>query len=235
VSGPAQEIALAKWLAAGLRFIGQISIEAKGDGTFALTHRDDGPRNDLIPYTQADDAAGLARFDDAGNYRPLKTAPNLRHGWRLSLPDRKALGIALDLFYPGRLAAFFASENGSLATTPLRETLQRQTGMYRPAAKISDEEANTLIGRYCRSDGGCLRTILWKRDREGALASTIVPLEKFDPSHDQTGLGRPVIPLLCQEACNLLVAEARQIVKGGASADCVIPSEAEEPRDGTYR
>lgn len=213
MSGPAQEIALAKWLAAGLRCIGQISVDPRNDGTFALTHREDASRDDLAPYAQADDAARLARFDDAGNYRPLKTAPNLRHGWRLVLPDRSALSIALDLFYPGRLAAFSAWESGTLLTTALRETLHRQTGMYRSAAKISDAEANTLVGNFCRSDGGCLRTILWKRDREGTLASTRLPAEKFDPSHDQTGFGHPVIPLLCQEACNLLVAEARKVVK----------------------
>jgi sirohydrochlorin cobaltochelatase len=213
VSGPAHEIALARWLAAGLRCIGQISIEARDDGTFALTHRKDAPRNDLAPYAHADDAARLARFDDAGNYRPLKTAPNLRHGWRLIVPDRSALGIALDLFYPGRLAAFLAWETGTLVSTPLRETLQRQTGMYRSAAKISDEEANTLAGNFCRSDGGCLRAILWRRDQEGTLASTLLPSGKFDPTHDQTGYGVPMIPLLCQEACNLLVAEARKIVK----------------------
>jgi hypothetical protein len=101
--------------------------------------------------------------------------------------------------------------------------------MYRPAAKIGDDEANRLAGSFCRSDGGCLRTILWKRDREGTPASSLLPLEKFDPAHDQTGLGWPMIPLLCQEACNLLVAEAREIVKSGVSADSVIPSEAEEP------
>jgi sirohydrochlorin cobaltochelatase len=213
VSGPAQEIALAKWLAAGLRHIGQIFIEGRDDGTFALTHREDASQNDLVPYAQADDAAQLARFDDAGNYRPLKTAPNLRRGWRLVLPDRSALGIALDLFYPGRLAAFLAWEAETLVPTTLRETLQRQTGMYRSTAKISDAEANTLVGNFCRSDGGCLRAILWKRDREGTCSSTLLPSEKFDPSHDQTGLGRPIIPLLCQEACNLLVAEARKIVK----------------------
>ena len=235
MSGPAQEIALAKWLAAGLRCIGQISIEARDDGSFTLTHREDAARSDLVPYAEAGDAAHLARFDDAGNYRRLKTAPNLRRGWRLMLPDRNALGIALDLFYPGRLAAFSAWETGTLEPTPLRDTLHRQTGMYRSAARISDSEANTLVGNFCRSDGGCLRTILWKRDREGTLASTHLPSEKFDPSHDQTGLGRPMIPLLCQEACNLLVAEAREMVKCGAPADSVIPSEAEEPRDGTCR
>jgi sirohydrochlorin cobaltochelatase len=235
VSERAQEIALAKWVAAGLRCIGQVSIEAGDDGTFALTHHEDAPRSDLVSYAQADDAARLARFDDAGNYRPLKTAPNLQHGWRLVLPDRRALGIALDLFYPGRLAAFAAWETGTLEPTPLRDTLDRQTGMYRSAAKISDSEANTLVGNFCRSDGGCLRTILWKRDREGTLASTLLPSEKFDPSHDQTGLGRPMIPLLCQEACNLVVAKAREMVKCGAPADSVIPSEAEEPRDGRHR
>ncbi|HEY5953457.1 MAG TPA: DR2241 family protein [Terrimicrobiaceae bacterium] len=213
MSAPAQEIALAQWLAAGLRCIGQISIEARDDGTFALTHHEDALRNDLVPHVQPGDAAQLARFDDAGNYRPLKTAPNLRHGWRLVLPDRGGLIIALDLFYPARLAAFLVWETGDLVTTPLRETLERQTGMYRPAARISDVEANTLVGNFCRSDGGCLRTILWKRDREGTLASTLLPAEKFEPSHDQTGFGRPMIPLLCQEACNLLVAEARKMVK----------------------
>ena len=214
MSAPAQEIALARWLAAGLRCIGQISIEARDDATFALTHREDASQNDLVSYAQADDAAQLARFDDAGNYRPLKTAPNLRRGWRLVLPDRSALGVALDLFYPGRLPAFLAWETETLATTPLRETLQRQTGMYRSTAKITDAEANTLVGNFCRSDGGCLRTILWKRDGKGTVASALLPSEKFDPMHDQTGLGRPTIPLLCQEACNLLVAEARKIVKG---------------------
>ena len=229
MSGPAQQIALAQWLAAGLRRIGQISIEARQDGTFVVTHHEDASRKDLVPHLQASDAAQLARFDDAGNYRPLKTAPNLRHGWRLVLADRSALSIALDLFYPARLAAFLAWEAGDLMTTPLRETLERQTGMYRPAAKIADAEANTLVGNFCRSDGGCLRTILWKRDREGTLASTLLPSEKFDPSHDQTGFDRPMIPLLCQEACNLLVAEARKMVK---CADSVIPSVVEEPRDG---
>lgn len=233
MSGARQEIALAKWLAAGLRSIGQISIEARDDGTFALIHYEDASRNDLLPYSHADDAAGLARFDDAGNYRPLKTAPNLRHGWRLMLPDRSALGIALDLFYPGRLAAFLAWETGALVTTPLRATLERQTGMYRSAAKVSDEEANTLVGDFCSSDGGCLRTILWKRDQGGMSPSTLLPSEKFDPAHDQTGFDRQMIPLLCLEACNLLVAEARKIAKCGAAIDSVIPSEAEEPRDGT--
>lgn len=215
MSALAQERALGDWLAAGLRCIGQIAIQGGDDGSFTLTHRDDAGRNDLAPHSSAEVAAELARFDDAGNYRPLKTAPNLRHGWRLALRSVAELRIALDLFYPGRLAAFFVFEKHELIATPLRETLGRQSGMYRIAAQIDDRAADELVGNFCRSDGGCLRTILWRRDLEGTVASARLPPEKFDPTHDQTGGGKAAVPLLCQEACNLLIAEARKVVQAG--------------------
>ncbi|HKP04133.1 MAG TPA: DR2241 family protein [Chthoniobacterales bacterium] len=215
MSSLAPERALRDWLAAGLRFIGQIAIETQDDGKFSLRHRDDLSRDDLALHAEPEDAAILARFDDAENYRPLKTAPNLRHGWRLILQDLASLRLALDFFYPGRSAALIAFEKRDLLTTPLRQTLGRQSGMYRIAAQISDSEADELVGRFCRSDGGCLRTILWARDAGGTVASTQLPPEKFEPKHDQTGGGQPVIPLLCQEACNLLVAAARNAVQAG--------------------
>lgn len=211
----AQERALGDWLAAGLRCIGQIAIECRDDGSFTLAHREDTGRTGLARQSRAEDAAELARFDDEGNYRPLKTAPNLRHGWRLTLQSLAELRTALDLFYPGRLAAFFAFEKHELIATPLRATLGRQSGMYRIAAQIDDSASDELVGNFCRSDGGCLRTILWRRDAEGTVASTRLPSDKFDPIFDQTGYGAPVVPLLCQEACNLLVAEARKVVQAG--------------------
>lgn len=211
----AQERALGDWLAAGLRCIGQIAIECRDDGSFTLAHREDAGRSGLAPQTRAEAAAELARFDDEGTYRPLKTAPDLRHGWRLTLPSLAELRIALDLFYPGRLAAFLAFEKHELIATPLRATLGRQSGMYRIAAQIDDSAADTLVGNFCRSHGGCLRTILWQRDAEGTVASTRLPSEKFDPIFDQTGGRAPVVPMLCQEACNLLVAEARKVVQAG--------------------
>jgi sirohydrochlorin cobaltochelatase len=213
VSALAQERALEDWLAKGLRCIGQITIECCDDGTFSLSHRDDAALQNLTSYRATDDAVDLARFDDAGNYRPLKTAPTLRHGWRLVLENLGSLRTALDLFYPGRLAALLAFEKGELVTTSFRETLGRQSGMYRVAAQIDDEQADKLTGDFCRSDGGCLRTILWRREQHGTVPSTKLPPEKFDSRHDQTGAGAPVIPLLCQEACNLLVAEARRAVQ----------------------
>jgi hypothetical protein len=119
----------------------------------------------------------------------------------------------LDLFYPGRLAAYVAASQQRLVATPLRTTLERQTGMYRVAAKITDDEVDELVAAVCRSDGGCLRTICWTRDTVGAPASVSLPMVKFDPAFDQTGRGAAALPLLCQEACALLIGAARNVVK----------------------
>jgi sirohydrochlorin cobaltochelatase len=207
------EQALESWCLSGRCCIGQILIRKSANDSWILCHRDDVGRDDLTTSRVANDAAHIAKFDGAGNYRPLKTAPNLRRGWRMELANLRELRHALDLFYPGRLPMFFAFEKKELSVTPFRQTLDRQSGMYRVAAKISDAQIDDLVGNFCRSDGGCLRTILWKRDVNGALASSKLPPEKFDPTYDQNGRGESCIPMLCQEACNLLVNAARNLVK----------------------
>jgi sirohydrochlorin cobaltochelatase len=207
------EKALAAILSEKSRF-GQLLIHQTSAGGFALCHLDDEKVRGLKIFRKPDDAVEIARYDDAGNYRPLKTAPNLRHGWLLEVVDLGELRLALDYFYPGRLEMFAAWKENRLSTTALRETLDRQSGMYRVAAKISDEQIDDVVGKLCKSDGGCLRTILWKRDAAGAVPSTKLPPEKFDPAHDQTRRGENAIPLLCQEACALLVNECRKAVKG---------------------
>ena len=208
--------------------VGQILVRKTSAGGFALSHRDEEVADQLKIFRAPEDALEIAKYDDAGNYRPLKTAPSLRHGWRLELETLEDLRHALDYFYPGRLAMFAAWKSHKLQTTPLRETLDRQSGMYRVAAKISDSQIDDLVGNFCRSNGGCLRTILWKRDANSAIASTKLPKEKFDPAYDKARghRRRPLsdahashsevatIPLLCQEACNLLVAECRKVMKG---------------------
>ena len=211
-----RQMAAEEWLRNLPCRIGQILLDRADGGAFRLCHRDDADREDLSVYRDAEAAVSIALYDDAETYRPLKTAPNLRHGWTLILADSRAVRVALDLFYPGRLPAYVAWRRGVLQATPLRSTLGRQTGIYRVAANITDGEADELVGNFCRSDGGCLRTIQWTRDAAGTAASSLLPPQKFDPAHDQTGGNEPTIPMLCQEPCNLLVAAARKVVKGGA-------------------
>ena len=196
--------------------VGEILVRKTSTGAFVLLHRDEEAADQLKIFRSAEDAIEIAKYDAAGNYRPLKTAPNLPHGWRLELETLEDLRRALDYFYPGRLAILAAWKSDKLQPTPLRETLDRQSGMYRVAAKISDSQINDLVADFCRSNGGCLRTILWKRNAEGTIASTKLPKEKFDlaTASDPPGSAIPAtVPLLCQEPCNLLVAECRKVVK----------------------
>src|ERR1041384_8232118 len=163
------------WRPSSPRAIGQILIGDLPDGAFDLRHRDDRGRDDLVTGDDPCDASRIAKFDDRGKYRPLKTAPNLRHGWRLKLPDAQWVGLALDLFYAGLLALLIAAKNNLLTTPPLRTTLARQSGMYRVATRLTDTQANALVGSFCRSNGGspgCLRTILWKQNERDSPAST---------------------------------------------------------------
>lgn len=201
--------ALATWLAEGRAEIGQIAIRQSGG--FVLCHLDDLDESDLETSTNPLAARELANLDDAGNYRPLKTAPNLRHGWKLVLPDLAAVRTALDYFYPAMLGVFLSQRAGELRPVHLRSTLARQTGMYRITQKITDEQADVMCGEVCQSDGGCLKTILWQI--EEALPLRSLPREKFDLEVNQTGRTAACIPLPCHEACNLLVAAARVVVK----------------------
>ena len=203
--------------------IGQLEIVSSGEG-FVLCHRDDADRDDLKQY-DIDDAFEVAKFDDARNYRPLKTAPNLRRGWKIFARDILQVEKVIDAIYPGRIALLRAFTSGQLTSTSLRETLNRQSGMYRIARKISEQEVDALVGNFCRSDGGCLRTILWKRDAGDKIPSSKLPPEKFDPAVDQyfstampATAATESLPLLCQEACNLLVAACRDAVKGESAA-----------------
>lgn len=196
---------LADWLGAGGSGIGQIVIREVSEG-FELRHRDDLGRDDLQTWVRVADARLLANHDDSGAYRPLKSAPNLAHGWRMIVPDLPTLRRALDYFYPAMLGVRASQERGELQPVLLRATLARQTGMYRVTQKITDAQADTLIGRFCEPTGGCLKKILWQIAPEVPI--TTLPATKF-PRNEA---GR-AWPLLCHEACNLLVAEARNVVK----------------------
>ena len=204
--------ALEHWLAAGFDQMGQVKIVRVSDG-FQLCHWEDAGRGDLARHSRPEDARLLATYDDAGEFRPLKTAPNLLHGWVLSVPDVAALRTALDYFYPAMLGALLSHQRQELHPVPLRETLGRQTGMYAVTRKTTDAQAQATIGDFCRSEGGCLKTILWRISPEVAVES--LPAAKFDPAVNQLGISAPALAMLCHEPCNLLVARLREVVKQG--------------------
>jgi sirohydrochlorin cobaltochelatase len=206
---------LARLIREGYHALGELEFTASSSG-YQLYHCAD--RNSLSEaqvYHSAEDARQIVKYDGSGAYRALKGAPNLHRRWILKLANINDLKRALDYFYPGALATWLAYRARKAQPVCLRQTLNRQTGMYRITRKLTDDQAQSLVKETCRSDGRCLRTILWGIEPE--QPPDFLPSSKSDPAIDQTGQGRTAIPFLCLEACNLLVAAARTTVKKSSS------------------
>jgi hypothetical protein len=205
--------------------LGELVIREMAPERFAIRHwKDDESQQKLAVENDSNAALAIVRYDEQGNYRALKGAPNLRTGWELRLQSVPEVRQAIDYFYPGAFSTWLAFGRGEITPIDLRQTLTRQTGMYRVTQRITGFQADELAGRFCQSRSGCLRTILWTID--GKTPDKYLPRSKFDPQADQLGEcgqqrteeGRAGIrpyrvPFLCVEACNLFVAEARKIVK----------------------
>jgi sirohydrochlorin cobaltochelatase len=176
--------------------IGEIVIRPTASGSFHVLHRDDlesAPAS-LRILPSPEDLRELIRLDWEGNFRPLRATSNLRRGWLLHAPDLPSLQLALDYLYPAGLANWTLWRQGALPVTPWLETAERQTGRFRIVREIDDAAIQELTAHVCRP--GCLKKRLWP------------------PAAQPVEAGTHEIPLICPEACNFLVGQAREKLKG---------------------
>jgi len=221
--GGSLDQALDAWLRQGCQGIGQIAIRHLDGDRFQLCHEDDRARLDagsagsdsLQRHDRAEAARQLALHDDQGAYRPLKTAPNLRHGWLLEVAGVRQLRLALDFFYPAAVGLWQRRLEDKLRPVSLRQALQRQTGRYRFSGGISHEGAVAMVRDHCRH-GSCLRKVTW--DIEPEQGNPALAAEDTDPLLPPWGLESGRIPLLCIEVCCHLVAAARKIARAEFNA-----------------
>ena len=178
---------------------GELVLTRDAAGRFTARHHDDEGRDeaDLGDLDSVRALREMAKYDEAGGYRPLKTAPGLARGWRTATDSAREFLARLDAIYPGLFATWVAYDRGTFPPVPLRATLGRQTGMYRFAGSITDEMAHRIVEELCKP--GCLRCITWPID-ESTPPRRVV--------REQGGL-----PLLCTEACTFAVTRARELAK----------------------
>jgi hypothetical protein len=183
-----------------------VSVRLGPDGlrTYDLRHADDAnrPRADLDVRRDPLDAREIARFDDRGRYRPLKTAPTLRTGWAFADLDGDDLVRAVDVLYPATVANWHRERRGDLDVAHWRETAERQTGIYDVVDQLPDD-AVEWAAEACCADSECLKRREWDLDGETPL-----------------GVDRGDGEFPCREPCSLFVAAAREWTR----------AEREEPR-----
>ena len=171
--------------------LAQVLIRRAGTG-YELRHAAD---RDAAPNTlreiKLDETRNLAQYTATGEFRPLKSAPTLPRGWLLKLNDDAELAVALNMLYPGALADWFAARTPRPPVTSYRDYTNRQSGMYRVTAMLTDAQAGGVTREVC-APGACLKRRLW----------TIDGLEPDDPEK------KSLIP--CLEPCAVLLEAARK-------------------------
>lgn len=208
---------LRAFIEAGHHRIGQVEIiRDHACAAYVLCHHQDletARSPDLTGLTvhQGPDAArDISTYAEDGSYRFAKAGLNLKRGWALKLDDDEQLRQALDLLYPAAVALYRAQLDGTLRVQHMRDKLGRQTGMYKFAGNISDAGAQDLIQRLCGPGHQCAKRILWQLDEHTPLAdSEASRFRGICGDIDES----EAIPLLCREACNHFVAEARKVSK----------------------
>jgi hypothetical protein len=174
--------------------LAQVLVSRHGPA-FELRHVDDkGKDASQLRDLKPEALRTLAQFTADGEFRPLKSAPNLASGWRAAAADVEELGFALERLYPGAIADWFAASAPVPPVTHYREFTARQTGMYRLTTKLDDAQAARVAGACCEARF-CLKRRLWTVPGLGP---------------DEAG-AKSLIP--CLEPCAVLLEFARKAVR----------------------
>ena len=176
----------------GTFIFGQLLIREAGHG-FSLCHHLDAGLAPLADIPR-ESVREWVQFSEGGAFRPLKSAPNLRRGWKVELRDATELEQILNQIYPGSVADFFWAQQDPVPITDYRNFTARQTGMYRITAALEDGPAKLMV-RACCHPRQCLKQRLW----------TVANLEGDSPQ------SKSLIP--CLEPCAILLEFARKTAR----------------------
>jgi|TARA_B110000914_G_scaffold132611_1_gene115952 hypothetical protein len=191
-------------LDSGANQIGQLRILRD---PIRLHHIEDSDLDSLKVHTDPNDAREVGLYTPKGEYRFTKGELSLPTGWIFHLDSVEELRRTIDLFYPASLGLWKAWKKGDIRVQNLRDKLNRQSGMYRHARNVSDQGAQELVKCLCGPSNKCVKKILWKIDDDQSL-------EDSEASRFNGIVGKSdeatAIPMVCQEACNFFVAQARK-------------------------
>ena len=175
------------------RVFGQVLIRPALSGGYSLRHVDDSRAEGLEANDDPRAAREIAKLTEAGEYRPLKSSPNLRHGWELRVEDARGLATAMNFLYPAGIVHWHLHREGTLELTSFRENAARQSGIYKRIQSLTDEGVQDAAWACC-DDAVCLKKTLWDVD-------DTTPLEM--------DRGDGEIP--CPEPCSVFVSFARRV------------------------
>lgn len=189
--------------------IGQIVISDRGKG-FDLRHRiDENLPEKSLRFCDANALRKVAASDSKGAFRPLKSAATLQNGWRSFAANQGELWHQINIIYPGALGDWFALKSAVVQPVSFRKLVARQTGIYRNASMISDEEAGKITQSCCAKH--CLKKQKWTISSEKDHAKVCTKDHAKDRAKDRASLNAS--SLICLEPCQVFLEFARRVAK----------------------
>ena len=194
------------------RVFGQVMVRRVLPLGYSLRHTDDAREDGLEVSEDPRAAREIAKLTEGGEYRPLKSSPNLRRGWELRVADARSLVSAMNYLYPAGVVHWHLYREGRLPLTSFRENAARQSGIYKRVQRLSDEGVLDAA-RACCDEAVCLKRTLWDVDEDTAL---------------EVDRGEGEIP--CPEPCSIFVSFARRVrlFERENDASGLSPSERED-------
>lgn len=175
------------------RTFGQVLVRPTPPAGYTLRHRDDADAANLELHEDPRAAREIAKVTEDGEYRPLKSSPNLRRGWEIRVLGASELAIAMNYLYPAGIVHWHLYREGRLEITSFRENAARQSGIYKRIQRLSDRGVQNAA-RACCEDAVCLKKTLWDVDEKTPLAMD---------------RGEGEIP--CPEPCSVFISFARRV------------------------
>lgn len=139
----------------------QVWIARLPQGGFELRHQADRHLPaEALRLVDPSQLHALAQRTDEGQFRPLRSSPDLARGWRTLARNKIVLGEALETVYPGFLADAWSLDTGRAKPIHWEAYLQRQLGRARALATFSPIALADAIHTGCAPDR-CLRRRTW--------------------------------------------------------------------------
>lgn len=187
----------------------QLWIRKKAGSKFAyeLRHiKDKNLEASELKTVSLEQAQFYLSFNDDGAFRPIKGAPDMRHGWRVEARDFLELEQAVQAVYPGFVTDHYAVHQlDPIPVTPYETFAGRQTGMYRNAKSLKGDRAIQAVQTACASKF-CLKQRHW-------TVPGLEPDKKEEKSE---------VP--CLEPCAVLLEWGRKVVRMDQIAEKCVES-----------
>ena len=144
--------------------MGQVCWKRKGEVWEVRHLQDQGVAvGQLRDVATLDELEEVVRWDERGNYRPLRSEGNLVSGWQYDAKSVTEFREAMEVIYPGLWGNAEAWSDERLKFQTWDEALAKQTERVRMRVAQAGDLPQRVIEENCKKR--CLKTVLWAGEK----------------------------------------------------------------------